>query len=133
MNQIISFNNAYLNATCREKLWTVAGPEFGSDKGSVMIIARALYGLKSSGVAWRSTLAQTMEMLGYRPTQADPDVWIKRASKEDCSPYDKMMLIYVDDVLHIAEDPEEDMKKLAQVYRLKCGVGTPDKYSWAAI
>jgi len=37
--------NAYLNAACREKLWTVAGPEFGSEKGSVMIIARALYGL----------------------------------------------------------------------------------------
>jgi len=39
-----------------------------------------------------------------------------------------MMLIYVDDVLHIAEDPEEDMAKLGQVYRLKDGVGTPDKY-----
>ena len=60
--------NAYLNAQCREKLWTVAVPEFGSEKGSVMIIARALYGLKSSGAAWRSTLAQTMETLGYRPT-----------------------------------------------------------------
>ena len=52
-----------------------------------------------------------MEMLGYRPTQADPDVWIRRASKEDGSPYYKMMLIYVDDVLHIAEDPEEDMRR----------------------
>jgi len=28
--------NAYLNADCREKLWTVAGPEFGSKIGSVM-------------------------------------------------------------------------------------------------
>ena len=35
--------NAYLNADCREKLWTLAGPEFGSERGSVMIIARALY------------------------------------------------------------------------------------------
>lgn len=41
--------NAYLNARCREKLWTISGPEFGSRKGSVMIISRALYGLKSSG------------------------------------------------------------------------------------
>jgi len=49
--------NAYLNAACREKLWTVAGPEFGSEKGSVKIIARALYGLKSSGAAWKSALA----------------------------------------------------------------------------
>ena len=36
------------------------------------------------------------------------------------------MLIYVDDVLHIAEDPEEDMAKLGQEYRLKDGVGPPD-------
>ena len=43
--------NAYLNASCREKLWTLAGPEFGSEKGAVMIIARALYGLKSLGAA----------------------------------------------------------------------------------
>jgi Reverse transcriptase (RNA-dependent DNA polymerase) len=49
--------NAYLHAKCREKIWTRAGPEFGSDKGSVMIIARALYGLKSSGAAFRSLLA----------------------------------------------------------------------------
>ena len=92
--------NAYLNALCREKLWTVAGPEFGSEKGAMMIIARALYGLKSSGAAWRATLAQTMEQLGYKPTQADPDVRIKRASKGDGSPHYKIMLIYVDDVLH---------------------------------
>jgi len=111
--------NAYLNAACREKLWTVAGPKFGSDKGSVIIIARALYGLKSSGAAWRSTLSETMGVLGYRPTQADPDVWIKRASKQDGEPYYKYMLIYVDDVLYIAENPEEDMAKLGQAYRLK--------------
>ena len=43
--------SAYLNALCWEKLWTVAGPEFGSEKGAVMIIARALYGFKSSGAA----------------------------------------------------------------------------------
>jgi len=30
--------NAYLNAPCREKLWTVAGREFGSEKSSIMII-----------------------------------------------------------------------------------------------
>jgi len=114
--------NAYLNAACREKLWT------GSEKGSVMIIARALYGLQSSGAAWRSTLAQTMEMLGYRPTQADPDVWIKRVSKQDGSQYYKLMLIYVDDVLHIAENPEEDIAKLGQEYRLKDSVRPPDRY-----
>jgi hypothetical protein len=38
--------NAYLNADCREKIWTVAGPEFGSDEGAVMLIVKALYGLR---------------------------------------------------------------------------------------
>ena len=93
-----------------------------------MIISRALYGLKSSGAAWRSTLAQTMELLGYKPTQADPDVWLKRAIKHDRTPYYKMMLIYVDDVLHLAEDPNEDMTKLSEFYRLKDGTGEPDRY-----
>ena len=93
-----------------------------------MVIVRALYGLKSSGAAWRATLAQSMKELGYKPTQADPDVWIKRAIKHDGTPYYKMMLIYVDDVLHLAEDPAEDMTKLSKLYRLKDGTGEPDRY-----
>ena len=120
--------NTYLNAPCREKLWTVAGSEFGSEQGSVMIIARALYGLKFSGAAWRSTLAQSMEQLGYSPTQAEPDVWIKRATKGDGTPYYKIMLIYVDDVLHLAEDPKKDMPEPSKLYRLKDGTDEPDRY-----
>jgi len=69
-----------------------------------------------------------MELLDYTPTQADPDVWIKRATKNDGTPYYKMMLIYVDDVLHLAEDPKEDMIKLSKLYRLKDGTGEPDRY-----
>jgi len=75
-----------------------------------------------------STLAETMEALRYRPTQADPDVWIKQAYKRSVEPYYKQMLIYVDDVLHIAENPEEDMAKLGRAYRLKDSVGPPDRY-----
>jgi len=38
------------------------------------------------------------------------------------------MLIYVDDVLHIAEDPSEDMSRLSQIYRLEGDMGPPDRY-----
>ena len=93
-----------------------------------MVIARALYGLKSSGAAWRATLAQTMQDLGYKASQADPDVWIKRSLKKDGTPYYKLILIYVDDVLHLAEDPEVDMGRLNKLYRLKDGTGEPDRY-----
>ena len=50
-------------------------------------------------------LAQSMEQLGYKLTQADPDLWIKRSIKGDGTPYYRMMLIYDDDVLHLSEDP----------------------------
>lgn len=125
--------NAYLNAECREKLWTVAGPEFGSEAGSVMIIARALYGLKSSGAAWRSKLAETLRAMHYFPSEADPDVWLKKDVKPDGTPYWKYMLIYVDDVLHVAFDPTVDMAALNTVYRLKDGSGPPDRYLGANI
>ena len=38
--------NAYLSVQCREKIWTRTGPEFGSESGCIMIVVRALYGLK---------------------------------------------------------------------------------------
>ena len=41
--------NAYLNAQYREKIWTEAGIEFGSNLGSVMLVEKVIYGLKSSG------------------------------------------------------------------------------------
>ena len=43
--------NSYLNAKCHEKLCTEAGPEFGIEKGTMIIIARALYGLNRYGTA----------------------------------------------------------------------------------
>ena len=36
--------NAYLTAPTREKVWTVAGAEFGSEKGKILLIVRALCG-----------------------------------------------------------------------------------------
>ena len=92
-----------------------------------MIIARALYSLKTSGAAWRSKLAQTMDDIGYKPSHADLDVWMKVSVKEDGTPCYKYMLVYVDDILHIAEDPKEDMKLINEIYRLKEGAGPWDR------
>jgi hypothetical protein len=33
--------NAYLTADCREKIWTRAGPEFGSEAGTIFIVKKA--------------------------------------------------------------------------------------------
>ena len=77
--QACDVTNAYLNAPCREKIWFEGGAECGEDRGKVMIIKRALYGLRSSGAAWRNMLAQTIEEMGFTSTVVDPDVWRRRA------------------------------------------------------
>ena len=38
------------------------------------------------------------------------------------------MLVYVDNVLHIARDPKKDMDRMNSIYQLKDGVGPTDRY-----
>ena len=56
--------NTYLTALCCEKIWTTDGPEFGSEAGKKMLVVRALHGLKSSGAAFISFLAEVLYDLG---------------------------------------------------------------------
>ena len=59
-------SNAYLNADCAERIYTVAGKEFGPKlQGKVLIVPRVLYGLKSSGVAWRQHLSSSIKDMGF--------------------------------------------------------------------
>ena len=116
--------NAYLNAKCREKIWFEGGLETGEDHGKVLIVTRALYGLKSSGAAWRADLAATLRDLNFTSTRADPDVWIRSAGTH----YD-MVLVYVDDILIFAKDPMVTMNDLGKLYELKPeSVKEPDIY-----
>jgi len=53
--------NAYLNATTKEKVYIITGPEFGPlEEGKVAVIVRALYGRKSSGAMWWSHFAANL-------------------------------------------------------------------------
>ena len=99
-----------------------------------MLVVRAIYGLKSSGSAWRQLLLQILIDLGYVYYKADPDVWLKAETKHDVTEYYAYVLVYVDDVLHLHQDPDTFMNRLAEVYRLKDGnVGEPDRYLGANI
>ena len=111
--------NAYLSAKCREKVYIVAGPEFGFEQGSVMIVRMALYGLKSSGAAFRSKLASVIWDMGYRATQGDPDVWIRPSKNGKGVEYYEMILCYVDDVIAISHDPMRSIDGIRRVFKLK--------------
>ena len=103
----------------------MAGPKSGSDAGCVMIVVRALYGLKSSGASWVAMLAQrSLINIGYKSTRADPEVWIRPAFKPDGFEYYEMVLVYVDDILHLSHDTKPTMEALRKLYELKlesCG------------
>jgi hypothetical protein len=126
--------NAYLTANCRERVYVIAGPEFGSEAGNVMIIRKALYGLKSSGAAFRAHLAETLYELDYKPTKADPDVWIRPATKPDGFEYYEITLVYVDDILCISHDPKATMEGIQATFQLKDNkIEKPEHYLGAQL
>jgi hypothetical protein len=127
-------SNAYLNAPCREKIWFVAGPEFGSRKGQPVKVVRALYGLKSSGAAWRNLLQQAIIDMKFVPTTADPDVYRRRAIKPDGMEYYELLLVYVDDILIISHNPQPYIDQLQKEYQFALSaVGPPERYLGANI
>ena len=109
--------NAYLNAPAREKVYTTAGAEFGAEfEGRPVLIVQALYGLKSSGAAWRAHLANTLFTLGFRSSLADADVYYRPAPKTTGFKYYEYILAYVDDILLLSEKPDIIMKSLGDIY-----------------
>ena len=80
--------NAYLSAPVKERLYTIAGKEFGPKyQGRPVLIVRALYGLRSSGKSFRDHLAKNLRQMGFVSCRADPDVWMKPATKADGTEY----------------------------------------------
>ena len=113
--------NAYLTAPNKEKIFVNAGPEFGSNEAKLFIVERALYGLKSAGASFRQYLAGKIYDLGFKPSPADPDVWMRPATKADGTKYYEYILVYVDDILAMSKKPEEIMQSLMNDFTFKGG------------
>ena len=99
--------NAYLEAYTKEKVCFRAGPEFGELAGHMLVIDKALYGLRTSGARFHAKFADTLRALGFMPTYADPDVWYRDAG--DVYEY---VVVYVDDVLTALKNPDEFYSQL---------------------
>jgi hypothetical protein len=99
-----------------------------------MVIREALYGLKSSGAAFRAHLAETLYDLSYLPSKADPDVRIRPAIKENGFEYYEMTLVYVDDIMCISHDPKATMMGIQATFKLKDDkIERPENYLGAQI
>ena len=106
--------NAYLEAKTKEQVYFVAGDEFGDLAGHVFLIDKALYGLRTSGARWHERFADTLRDMGFTPSKADPDVWMRAAG--DCYEY---IAVYVDDLAIAAKDPAEIVRQLREEYNFK--------------
>jgi hypothetical protein len=61
--------NPYVNAFTNEKVYAVAGKEFGEElQGSIVIIKKALYGLRTSSERWYAHVADSLRGIGFKPT-----------------------------------------------------------------
>ena len=116
--------NAYLESYTNEKVYFIAGPEFGPLEGHTMVIVKALYGLRTSATRWAERLADVLRAEGFTPSLADENLWIRDAG--DVYEY---VCVYVDDLMALMKDPASFFQRLSDPnihnFKLK-GVGPPE-------
>jgi hypothetical protein len=126
MNQLdicaADIGNAFLYGHTKEKVYIRAGQEFGDAQGKPLIIDKGLYGLRSSSRVFHEHLSAKLRSMGYTPSKADADLWIK-----DCNTHYEYIASYVDDILAFGKNPMRTILELKQDYVLK-GVGRPEYY-----
>jgi hypothetical protein len=108
--------NAYLEAKTKEKLYIIAGPEFGDREGHILVIVKALYGLRTSGLRWHQRFSACLEREGFKPCKAEPDIWMRAHSSGGFYEY---VAVYVDDLAFAMEEPQVFVDRLVGEYKFK--------------
>ena len=93
--------NAYLKSYTQEKVYFVAGPEFGQDAGRTFIIDKALYGLRSSGLCFHEQLSKVLCTFEFQWSKVDPDLWMR-----DIGDVWEYIVVYVDDIIVAMKDAQ---------------------------
>ena len=115
--------NAYLEATTKEKLYIVAGPEFEELQGHILVVLQALSGLKSSGLRWSWRIHDIMLQFSFRPCKTDPCVWLREMKDKY-----KYIAVYVDDLLIVSEELQKIIQDLKEEFKLKIKGDGPLEY-----
>ena len=70
-------------------------------------------------------MAKTLESLGFQSTQADLDIYHRRAKKSNGMEYHKILLVYVDDIMIVSHEPQVMIDKIGEIYEIKEGSSRP--------
>eukprot|EP00957_Ditylum_brightwellii_P038250 2891997-Ditylum_brightwellii.AAC.1 len=71
--------NIFCRVPCAEKIWSVAGGQFGYKKGAIVVLKEALYGLKTVSASFHKLLRDFLQEMGFEPPMTDQDLWIKKS------------------------------------------------------
>jgi hypothetical protein len=89
--------------------------EFGQQyQGRIVVIVKAVYGLKSSGAAWHNMLSSTLHDLGFKSSLADADVWMMPNVKLKGEYYYDYIFVYVDDLLVLSAFARDIMETIGK-------------------
>ena len=116
-------SSAYLEAKTKEKLYVIAGPEFAELQGHTLVVFKALYGLRTSGVRWHERLGDCLSDMGFIPSKAEPDIWMRH--KGDHYEY---IGTYVDDLAIASKNPQGIIKTLEEKHHFKLKGSGPITY-----
>ena len=105
---------AYLESYTKEKIVFRAGPEFGEREGHLMRVVKALYGLKSSGARWHDRLADVFREMGFFPSRADEDIWMRNMGD-----HYEYIAVYVDDLAIASKNPQAIVDALIGEHKFK--------------
>ena len=115
--------NAHLEACTKEKVFIIAGREFGPLEGHALIINKALCGLRTSGLRWHERLSDCLRDMVYVPCKMEPDIWLK-----DCGTHYEYIAVYVDDLLIASKEPQNVIDTLTNKHQFKLKGTGPMSY-----
>ncbi|CAI7879378.1 unnamed protein product [Closterium sp. NIES-54] len=91
----LDFSTAFLQSRLHEEILLHCPPGFNDTfpPGTQWSLRRPVYGLRQSPCEWHDTLRSTLCDLGFRPSSADPSLFVRTGSTSF------FILVYVDDLV----------------------------------
>ena len=108
--------NAFCTAPNMEKVWSIAGKEFGPKEGAKVSLKRALYGTRTASRAFHEFLGELLQRMGFLPSRADQDLWWRPSDNYEGYEY---IATHVDDIICVAKDPSIYMAQIEQEFKLR--------------
>ena len=105
---------AYLEVFTKEKLSVKAGPEFGDHEGHILLVKKALHGLRTPGVRWHGRLTNCLRGMGFFPCKAEPDTWMQEKTN-----HWEYIGTYADDLAITSKDPQTLGDRLVKDHKFK--------------